>query len=45
MMKGKDHVVAARTSEKIQVAVGQFIPETFKADQHRKLAEPGSANF
>ena len=45
MMKGKDHVVAARTSEKIQVAMGQFIPETFKADQHRKLAEPGSANF
>jgi short-subunit dehydrogenase len=44
LMKGKDHVVAAMTKEKIQVAVGQVIPETIKAEQHRKLAEPGSAS-
>jgi short-subunit dehydrogenase len=44
LMKGKDHVVAAMTKEKVQVAVGQVIPETVKAEQHRKLSEPGSAN-
>jgi short-subunit dehydrogenase len=44
LMKGKDHVVAAMTKEKIQVAVGQVIPEKVKAEQHRKLSEPGSAN-
>jgi short-subunit dehydrogenase len=43
LMKGKDHVVAAMTKEKIQVAVGQVIPEKVKAEQHRKLSEPGSA--
>ena len=42
-MKGKDHVVAAMAKEKFQVAVGQVIPETVKAQQHRKIAEPGSA--
>ena len=44
LMKGKDHVVAAMTKEKIQVAVGQIIPEKIKAEQHRKIAEPGSAS-
>jgi short-subunit dehydrogenase len=44
LMKGKDHVVAAMTKEKIQVAIGQIIPETVKAEQHRKISEPGSAN-
>jgi short-subunit dehydrogenase len=44
LMKGKDHVVSATLKEKVQVAVGQVIPETIKADQHRKQAEPGSAN-
>ena len=43
LMKGKDHVVAANAKEKFQVAVGQVIPETIKAQQHRKIAEPGSA--
>jgi hypothetical protein len=42
-MKGKGHVVAAMTKEKIQVAVGQVIPESVKANQHRKISEPGSA--
>ena len=44
LMKGKDHVVAAMAKEKLQVAVGQVIPETVKAEQHRKLSEPGSAS-
>jgi len=43
LMKNKDHVVAAMTKEKIQVALGQVTPETIKAEQHRKIAEPGSA--
>ena len=43
LMKGKDHVVAAMAKEKFQVAVGQIIPETIKAEQHRKISEPGSA--
>jgi short-subunit dehydrogenase len=44
LMKGKDHVVAAMTKEKVQVALGQVIPETIKAEQHRKISEPGSAS-
>jgi short-subunit dehydrogenase len=44
LMKGKDHVVAAMAKEKVQVAIGQVIPETVKAQQHRKISEPGSAN-
>jgi hypothetical protein len=43
LMKGKDHVVAAMAKEKLQVALGQVIPETVKAQQHRKISEPGSA--
>jgi short-subunit dehydrogenase len=43
LMKGKDHVVAGNLKEKVQVAVGQVMPETFKANQHRKMTEPGSA--
>jgi uncharacterized protein len=43
LMKGKDHVVAAMAKEKVQVAVGQVVPETMKAQQHRKISEPGSA--
>jgi len=43
LMKGKDHVVAAMAKEKFQVAVGQIIPEKIKAEQHRKISEPGSA--
>lgn len=44
LMKNKDHVVAAMTKEKAQVAIGHVVPETIKAEQHRKQAEPGSAN-
>ena len=43
LMAGKDHVVAAMGKEKAQVVLGQVMPETSKAAQHRKLAEPGSA--
>jgi short-subunit dehydrogenase len=43
MMAGKDHVVAGAFKNKVQSTLAQVTPETVKADQHRKLAEPGSA--
>jgi uncharacterized protein len=43
LMKGKDHVVAAMFKEKAEIVAGQVTPETIKAQQHRKLSEPGSA--
>jgi short-subunit dehydrogenase len=42
LMAGKDHVVAASRKEKAQLALGHLTPDTMKAEQHRKLAEPGS---
>jgi uncharacterized protein len=44
LMKNKDHVVAAMAKEKVQVALGQVTPEKIKAEQHRKISEPGSAD-
>jgi len=44
LMAGKDHVVSAMLKEKAMVAAGKVSPETLKAEQHRKLSEPGSAN-
>jgi len=43
LMAGKDHVVAGSLKNKVQAAMAQVTPETMKAEQHRKLAEPGSA--
>jgi uncharacterized protein len=43
MMAGKDHIVAGSFKNKIQSAVAQILPETTKAEMHRKMAEPGSA--
>ncbi|MBV9879056.1 MAG: SDR family NAD(P)-dependent oxidoreductase [Gemmatirosa sp.] len=43
MLEGKDHVIAASLKTKIQGALAQVTPETVKAEQHRKMAEPGSA--
>jgi len=44
LMAGKDHVVSAMLKEKTMFVAGQVTPETMKAEQHRKLSEPGSAN-
>jgi uncharacterized protein len=44
LMKGKDHVVSAMAKEKLQVAMGNVVPDKVLAEQHRKLTEPGSAN-
>jgi uncharacterized protein len=43
LMEGKDHTVAALAKEKLQVAMGHVMPDKFNAEQHSKLAEPGSA--
>jgi len=43
MMAGKDHVVAGSFLNKVQAAVAQVTPEPLKAQAHRKLTEPGSA--
>ncbi|HEY4305415.1 MAG TPA: SDR family NAD(P)-dependent oxidoreductase [Gemmatimonadaceae bacterium] len=42
MLAGKDHIVAGSLKTKAQAAMAQVIPETVKAEQHRKMAEPGS---
>ena len=42
LMKGEGSVVHGM-SNKVQVAIGRLVPDTQKAEQHRKMAEPGSA--
>jgi uncharacterized protein len=43
LMAGKDAIVAGSLQTKIQGNVSKVLPETAKAEQHRKLTEPGSA--
>jgi short-subunit dehydrogenase len=43
LMAGKERVVAASMSTKIQGRAGRFMPDSVKAKMHRKMAEPGSA--
>jgi short-subunit dehydrogenase len=44
LMAGKDRVVAATSiATKLQGAAARFMPESVKAEMHRKQAEPGSA--
>jgi short-subunit dehydrogenase len=44
LMAGKDHIVAGSFKNKVQVTASNVIPDTLNAEQHRKQAEPGSAN-
>src|SRR5690348_2646362 len=44
LMKGDDHVVAGSLKNKIQAVAGKAVPDTAKAEMHRKMAEPGSAS-
>lgn len=44
MLAGKDHVVAHSLKTKLMEAIAYVTPETVKAEQHRKMAEPGSGN-
>jgi short-subunit dehydrogenase len=43
LMDGDDHVVAGSIKNKIQVVAGNVIPDSVKAEMHRDMAEPGSA--
>lgn len=44
LMAGKDHVIAGSVTTKLQAAVTNVLPSTANAEQHRKLAEPGSGD-
>ncbi|KAB8144985.1 SDR family NAD(P)-dependent oxidoreductase [Chloroflexia bacterium SDU3-3] len=44
LMAGKDHVIAGSLKTKAMGAVSRVLPETVNAEQHRKLAEPGSGD-
>ncbi len=43
LMAGEERVVGGSWKNKAQVAAGRFVPDGFKAEMHRKMAEPGSA--
>lgn len=42
-MDGKERVVSASLSTKITAVASRFLPDSVKAELHRKMAEPGSA--
>jgi uncharacterized protein len=45
LMAGEDKVIAGSFKNKLQGGLGsRILPETVKAELHRKQAEPGSAN-
>jgi uncharacterized protein len=44
MMSGKDQVYASSLKTKVQGEVAKFAPESLKAEQHRKQAEPKVVN-
>jgi short-subunit dehydrogenase len=43
LMGGKEKVVGGSLKNKLQTAVSGVIPDSMKAEMHRKMAEPGSA--
>ena len=43
LMEGDDHVVAGSVKNKMQVLAGKVLPDSMKAQMHRDMAEPGSA--
>jgi len=44
LMAGKDHVYSSSIKTKLQGELGKFVPESIKAEQHRKMAEPKNVN-
>ncbi|MCO8274872.1 SDR family NAD(P)-dependent oxidoreductase [Actinoplanes sp. TRM 88003] len=44
LMKDKEKVVAGSAKTKIQGAASKVLPDKAKAEMHRKMAEPGSAD-
>jgi short-subunit dehydrogenase len=43
LMDGKERVVAASANTKLQGRASRLLPDSAKAEMHRKMAEPGSA--
>jgi short-subunit dehydrogenase len=43
LMAGKERVVSHSAKTKAQGRAGRFLPDSAKAEMHRKMAEPGSA--
>jgi short-subunit dehydrogenase len=43
LMDGKERVVAASANTKLQGRASRLLPDSAKAQMHRKMAEPGSA--
>jgi short-subunit dehydrogenase len=44
LMKGKDRVVGGGLKTKAMTAAAKVTPDSMKAEQHRKMAEPGSGS-
>jgi len=44
LMRGDDHVVAGSFKNKVQAVAGKVVPDTVKAEMHRRMAEPGSGS-
>ena len=44
LMKGDQTVAAGSLMNKVQTAAGKIIPDKLKAEQHRRMAEPGSGD-
>lgn len=42
MLAGRDHVVAHALTTKLMALAAEITPEPLKAEQHRRMAEPGS---
>jgi short-subunit dehydrogenase len=40
LMDGKDHIFASSMKTKMEGELGKFVPDSLKAEQHRKMAEP-----
>jgi short-subunit dehydrogenase len=44
LMRGDDQVVGGSLKNKVQAVAAKVVPDRMKAEQHRKMAEPGSAD-
>jgi short-subunit dehydrogenase len=44
MLKGKEKVVAGSAKNKVQGMASKVMPDSAKAEMHRRMAEPGSAS-
>ena len=40
LMAGDDHVYASSVKTKLEGELGKYVPESFKAKQHLKMAQP-----